>query len=414
MPRTAKGLTAAKVDKAGPGRYGDGAGLYLLVREPKNGGPPMRWWVFRWVRNGKMREMGLGAAWGRTAVSLVEARSKARSLYDVVRNGGDPLAEKAATKASQLVAAAKAVTFKTEAERYIAAQEPGWRNAKHAAQWASTLETYAYPVIGSVPVSDINVPLVLKVLEPIWSTKPETAGRVRGRIEAVLDAAKARGHSEGENPARWKGNLDHLLPARAKVKKPEHHAALPYTQIGAFMARLREQEGTAARALEFAILTAARTGEVIGATWKEIDLSEKIWIVPPARMKAGREHRVPLSERAIEIIGWENAGYVFSSVSPDQPLSNMALLMLLRRMGQSDVTVHGFRSAFRDWAAERTNYPSEVAEMALAHTVGDKVEAAYRRGDLFEKRRLLANDWAKFCATPERKGGNNIVPLRHA
>jgi integrase len=372
----------------------------------------MRWWVFRWVRNGKMREAGLGSAWGRTAVGLADARIKARKLYDIVRDGGDPLAEKAAAKASALAAAGKAVTFRQEAERYIAAQEAGWRNAKHAAQWSSTLETYAYEEIGKLPVSAIETGHVIKVLEPIWSTKPETASRLRGRIEAVLDAAKARGYREGENPARWKGNLAHLLPARAKVKKPEHHAALPFGEVGAFMVKLRKQDGTAARALEFAILTAARTGEVIGATWTEVNLRDKMWIVPPGRMKGGREHRVPLSPRALEIVGKAHNGFVFPGAGLDQPLSNMALLMLLRRMGQGDVTVHGFRSAFRDWAAERTNFPSEVAEMALAHTVGDKVEAAYRRGDLFEKRRLLANDWAKFCATSDRKGGNNVVSIR--
>jgi integrase len=408
VPRTAKGLTAAKVAKAGPGRYGDGAGLYLVVR-----GPTQRFWVFRYVRNGRMREMGLGGAAGRTGVSLVEAREKAHDLYKIHRAGRDPLAEKAAAKAFQLVAAGKAVTFKAEAERYIAAQEAGWRNAKHAAQWSSTLETYAYPVIGPLPVSAIDVGLVLKCLEPIWSSKPETASRVRGRIEAVLDASRARGNREGENPAMWKGNLDHLLPARGKVKKPEHHAALPFARIGSFMAALRKQEGTAARALEFAILTAARTGEVIGATWAEINLRGKVWIVPAGRMKGGREHRVPLCPRALEIIGEAYDGYVFSGGRPDQPLSNMALLMLLRRMKHSDVTVHGFRSAFRDWAAERTNYPSEVAEMALAHAVGDKVEAAYRRGDLFEKRRALADAWAKYCSAPP-VGGGVVTPLRRA
>ncbi len=412
MPRMAKGLTAAFVTKAKPGRYGDGAGLYLLVREPKAGGPPMRWWVFRWVRNGKMREAGLGSAWGRTAVGLADARIKARKLYDIVRDGGDPLAEKAAAKASALAAAGKAVTFRQEAERYIAAQEAGWRNAKHAAQWSATLETYAYEEIGNLPVSAIETGHVIKVLEPIWSTKPETASRLRGRIEAVLDAAKARGYREGENPARWKGNLAHLLPARTKVKKPEHHAALPYAEVGAFMVKLRKQEGTAARALEFAILTAGRTGEVLGATWAEINLRDKVWIVPGGRMKGGREHRVPLCARAIEVLGKAHDGFLFPGANSDQPLSNMALLMLLRRMEQRDITVHGFRSAFRDWAAERTNFPSEVAEMALAHAVGDKVEAAYRRGDLFEKRRRLSSEWARFCATPQQAASNNVTRLR--
>jgi integrase len=405
MPRIATPLSAAFIAKAKPGRYADGANLYLLVR-----GLALKWWVFRYRRNGRMREAGLGAAAGPTAVSLKDARIKARKLFDLHRDGHDPIDLKRASKAAALVAAAKAVNFKTEAERFIASQEAGWRNAKHAAQWSSTLETYAYPALGSLPVSAVDVNLVLKVLEPIWSTKPETAGRVRGRIEAVLDAAKARGLREGENPARWKGNLDHLLPARSKVKKLEHHAALPYSQISTFMTELRKMEGIASRALEFAILTAARTGEVLGATWSEINLHEKVWIVPAGRMKGGREHRVPLSPLALEIIGKARKGFLFPGAGPDQPLSNMALLMLLRRMGHGDTTVHGFRSTFRDWASERTNYPTEVAEMALAHAVGDKVEAAYRRGDLFEKRRRLANDWARFCAMPEQKG--SVVQLR--
>ncbi|MEA2911103.1 MAG: hypothetical protein QOJ15_3184 [Bradyrhizobium sp.] len=407
MPRIATPLSAAFITKAKPGRYADGANLYLLVR-----GPALKWWVFRYRRNGRMREAGLGAAAGPTAVSLKDARIKARKLFDLHRDGHDPIDLKKASKAAALVTAAKAVSFKMEAERYIASQEAGWRNAKHAAQWSSTLETYAYPVLGSLPASAVDVNLMLKVLEPIWSTKPETAGRVRGRIEAVLDAAKARGLREGENPARWKGNLDHLLPARGKVKKTEHHAALPYSQIGTFMAALRKQEGMAARALEFTILTVARTGEAIGSAPTEINLREKVWIVPAERMKGGREHRVPLCPRALEIVSNATGDYVFPGANTDQPLSNMALLMLLRRMKYDNITVHGFRSTFRDWASERTNYPSEVAEMALAHAVGDKVEAAYRRGDLFEKRRRLANDWARFCAMPEQKG--SVVQLRRA
>lgn len=273
---------------------------------------------------------------------------------------------------------------------------PGRRkNKKHAGQWQQTLEDYVYPIFGSLPVLAIDTVLVMKAIEPIWTTKPETASRVRGRIESVLDWATARGYRSGENSARWKGHLENLLPKRSKVARVEHHAALPYAELPGFMAELRQQNGIAARALEFAILTAARTGEVIGATWAEIDFEARLWTVPAGRMKAGRDHRVPLSEAAMAILrllhGARTGDRVF-------PISNMAMLMLLRRMGRGDLTAHGFRSTFSDWCAEQTNTPSEVREMALAHTVGDKVEAAYRRGDMFDKRRHLAEAWARYCA----------------
>jgi integrase len=291
-----------------------------------------------------------------------------------------------------------------------------WRNEKHRAQWKNTLGTYAYSVIGDLPVASIDTTLVMKIIEPLWSAKPETASRLRGRIETVLDWAKVRGYRNNENPARWRGHLDHLLPAKSKVRAVEHHTALPYEQINTFMHQLREREGTAARALEFAVLTASRTGEVIGARWSEIDLAGKVWTVPASRMKAGREHRVPLSTRAMEVlkgIGQDETDcFVVAGGKPDCPLSNMAMLTVLRRMGREDLTVHGFRSTFRDWAAERTNYPSEGAEMALAHVVGGKVEAEYRRGDFFEKRRRLMAARAAFCATPKQKNENNITPLR--
>ena len=313
--------------------------------------------------------------------------------------------------------AAKAMTFRDCAARYIASHRAGWRNPKHAAQWEATLATYAGPVMGGLSVQAIDTALVLKVLEPIWTTKPETAGRVRGRIESVLDWAKVRGYRAGENPARWRGHLDKLLPARSKVRRVEHHAALPYAELPGFLMSLRDQEGIAARALEFAIVTAARTGEVIGARWSEIDLLEKIWTVPPGRMKAGKEHRVPLSARALAILEemqphrHAEDSFVFPGAKLGRPLSNMAFLMLLRRMGRDDLTAHGFRSSFRDWAAERTNFPSEVAEMALAHMVGSKVEAAYRRGDLFEKRSRLMAAWATFCNEPEQKAQSNVAFL---
>jgi integrase len=283
----------------------------------------------------------------------------------------------------------------------------GWRNPKHAAQWEATLATYADPIIGRLPLQSIDMALVLKVLEPIWSSKPETAGRLRGRIEAVLDWSKVHGYREGDNPARWRGHLDVILPARSKVSKVKHHAAMPYKFVPKFLTELHGQEGIAARTLEFAILTAARTGEALGAQWSEFNLRETIWVVPKERMKANVEHRVPLSTPALSILeqmlerAGDPDGFVFFGGKADKPLSNMSLLMTLRRMGRDGLTAHGFRSSFRDWCSERTNVPAAVAELALAHTVGDKTIAAYSRSDLFERRRRLMNQWATFCNTEE-------------
>jgi integrase len=350
--------------------------------------------------HGQAREMGLGPL---HIVTLAEAREKAREARRLRHEGIDPIEARKAKQAEERLAAATAMTFQECAERYIEAHKPGWKNPKHAKQWPSTLETYVYPVFGSLPVQAIDVGLVMKVLEPIWQTKPETASRVRGRIEAVLDWAKARGYRNGENPAQWRGHLENLLPARSKVRKVEHHPALPYPEMADFIACLLKQDGIAARALEFLILTATRTNELIGARWEEFDLTKKVWTIPGERMKAGKEHRVPLSGRALEIIAEMQADrvndhpFVFPGGRPEKPLSNMAMLKLLGRMGRDDLTAHGFRSSFRDWAAEVTLFPSEVVEMALAHTVGDKVEAAYRRGDLFEKRRELMEAWARYC-----------------
>jgi integrase len=306
------------------------------------------------------------------------------------------------------------MTFRQCAEAYIEAHRPSWKNAKHAAQWPSTLETYVYPVFGDSPVQAVDVGLIMRVLEPIWKTKTETASRLRGRIESILDWAAARGFRQGDNPARWRGHLRHLLPPRSRVQKVKHHAALPYREIGTFMKLLREQEGTSALALEFLILTMARTGEVIGATWEEIDLSAGIWTIPAVRMKAGKEHRVPLSEPALAILRRLETGkqgkFVFPGGKPGKALFNRAMFMLLGRLGRSDLTVHGFRSTFRDWAAESTNFPREVAEQALAHSLQDKVEAAYRRGDMFEKRRGLMKAWAGFCSVQE--AGNVVVLAR--
>jgi integrase len=409
-------LTALAVERRAknPGIYGDGGGLYLLVgsKRPGHGGTCS--WVFRYMRHGKAHSMGLGRYPDR---SLAEARERAMAARRLLIDGIDPIEQRGAISAQAELEAAKAVTFKDSAEGYIAAHQAGWRNAKHAYQWRATLATYAFPLIGALPVAAIDTGLMMKVLEPIWTAKPETATRLRGRVEAILDWARVRGYRAGENPARWRGHLENLLPSKGKVQKVKHHAALPFDSLPGFMAALRQQQGIAAHALEFAILTAARTGEVIGATWAEINLVEKMWIVPGERMKAGREHRVPLSARAVLVLqdmaalreNREPTEFVFPGAKRSKPLSNMAMLALLRRMGHRDLTAHGFRSTFRDWGAERTNFPSEVAEMALAHAVGDKVEAAYRRGDLFEKRRALMDQWATVCGMPATDGGSSAL-----
>jgi integrase len=349
---------------------------------------------------GRSREMGLGPV---HAIPLADARKRAAECRRMRFDGVDPIEARRAECEQRKLDAAKSMTFDACAAAYIDAHKAGWRNAKHIDQWSTTLATYAGPVFGSLPVQAVDVGLVMKALEPIWQTKSETASRLRGRIEAVLDWATVRGYRKGDNPARWRGHLDKLLPARSKVQKVEHHPALPYDELADFIAMLRSQEGIAARALEFLILTATRTGEVIGARWDEVDLGEKIWVVPAARMKAGREHRVPLSAAAAGILEEmkkiREGDFVFPGGKRGKPLSNMAMLAVLKRVDRSDLTNHGFRSSFRDWAAERTNFPREVAEMALAHTVGDKVEAAYRRGDLFQKRRQMMDGWAKFCVT---------------
>ncbi|CCD86706.1 putative phage integrase [Bradyrhizobium sp. ORS 285] len=390
-------LTALKVTKVKkPGMYADGAGLYLQVTGDGEN-TPAKSWIFRFTLRGRSREMGLGSF---SIFGLGEARAKAAEYRRQVYEGIDPIEARRAQRAQAELEAAAALTFKECTKQYLAAHSAGWRNAKHAAQWSSTLETYAEPVVGSLSVHSIDTALVMKIIEPLWSKKPETASRLRGRIEAVLDWATVRGFRQGENPARWRGHLDKLLPARAKVRKVKHHAALPYDELPAFMTALRAQDGVAARALEFLILTAARTGEVIGARPEEI--KDNFWTVPAGRMKASKEHRVPLSAAALAIVEKlrkeQGGAYLFPGGKRDNPLSNMAMLALLDRMGRSDLTAHGFRSTFRDWAAERTNYPNEVVEMALAHTINSKVEAAYRRGDLFEKRKSLMSDWATFCA----------------
>ena len=393
-----------------PGAHADGGNLYLRVAG-QNAGK----WTLRYMLGGRSREMGLGAydADGKAGLTLAQAREAAEAHRAVLRLGLDPIAERerkaaeAEAEAARIAAeaAAKARIFKDVAAQYIAAHAAGWRNAKHRAQWAATLDAYAYPTIGDRPVDGISTEDVLECLQPIWTKKPETASRVRGRIEAIIDYAMARGWRSAPNPARWRGHLANLLPRRSKVSRVTHHAALPWQHMADFMAALRKQGGTAARALEFCILTATRTGETIGARWSEIDVDAAVWTVPGERMKAAKEHRVPLSDAALAVLAAmsplrprEGDGFVFPGAAESRPLSSMAMLMLLRRMKRADLTVHGFRSAFRDWAEEATSTPHAVAEAALAHTIGDKVEAAYRRGDLFAKRAKLMADWAAFCA----------------
>jgi len=373
--------------------YADGRGLYLQVSK---GGTSS--WIYRFKMKGTKngRYMGLGPV---HTISLSDARELATEARKLVKMGIDPIDARDAHQALKLFEAAKGISFKSAAEQYINSHKAGWKNPKHIAQWGSTLATYVYPVIGNLSVQAIDVGLVMKALEPIWTSKPETAARVRGRIENILDWATARDYRDGDNPARWKGHLENLLPARGKVQTVRHHPAMPYEDVSEFMTKLRQHDGVSARAFEFLILTAARTGEVIGAKPEEFDLKAGVWTVPAERMKMNKEHRIPLSSRAVEIVReLTGAGdYIFPGARNGKSLSNMAMLMQLKRMGYSKFTVHGFRSTIRDWAAEQTNYPREVAEAMLAHRIEDKVEAAYRRSDLFDKRRQLMTDWENYC-----------------
>lgn len=376
-----------------PGLYADGLGLYLQV-----GAGNAKSWIYRYRSNGRLRDMGLGPL---HTVSLAEARRLAEDLRVKRQNKIDPLAERQLVTKLAEPAPVKVITFEQCAMEYVAAHASGWKNAKHAAQWTATLETYVYPVFKTKSVADIDVDLVMKVLQPIWNQKTETASRVRGRIERILDWARVKNLRSGDNPARWQGHLSFLLSPRNKVAKVVHHAALPIGETPAFMVRLRSEDSVTARALEFCILTATRTSETLEMKWDELDLENLLWTIPAERMKAAREHRIPLSTRALAILmdmqKLRFSDYVFPGLRRNRPLSNSALGMALERHGQPNVTAHGFRSTFRDWAAERTDFANEVVEMALAHTISNKVEAAYRRGDLFEKRRNLAQAWADFC-----------------
>lgn len=416
-------ITVSRVKKAG--RYPDGGGLYLRV-SPSG----VKSWGFRYMRHGKAREMGLGPI---HVLSLADAREKAADCRKLLKAGIDPLGARNTEQAKQRLEDARAQTFKQCAEAYIEDHKAGWRNVKHAAQWKSSLESYVYPLIGELPVQDIDVRLVLKVLEQkrgarhrkdgakglkFWEATPETANRVRNRMESILDWATAREFRKGENPARWRGHLDNLLPRRSKLKAVRHHAALPYSQVNDFIRSIRQQVGIGVDAFEFLILTAARTGEVLGARWNEIDLTNKVWTIPANRIKSGRNHRVPLSARTLEIIKSLDKpkspnDLLFAGRNKSKPLSKMGLLSLLNRIDRRDITVHGFRSSFRDWCAEQTAYPREVAESALAHISGDKVELAYRRSDLFDKRRHLMDAWARYCNDkPTKADVANIASFR--
>lgn len=404
MGRTLNRLKSKQIDVLGPGRHADGGGLYL--DRDQHGRSR---WIFMWSRGGKRREMGLGAA-GKDGVSLAAARERAARARDALSKGIDPIEARDAEAAKPI----DVPTFGQMSDEYVDAQAPQWRNPKHIEQWKMTLRVYAAP-LREIPVDKIGTTAVLAALQPIWLKKPETASRLRGRIERVLAAAKVRGYRDGENPAAWRHNLEHLLPARKKLTRG-HHAALHFKEVPAFVAGLRERTGIAPLALEFLILTAARSGEVLGATWAEIDLDAKVWTVPPQRMKAGREHRVPLTGRALTILksvrplatssDWRTAP-LFPGQNAGRPVSAMALSNLMGRMGCA-ATVHGFRSSFRDWAGEVSTHPREVAEAALAHTVGDATERAYRRGDALEKRRRLMDAWAKHVTSVHTV---NVIPF---
>jgi integrase len=391
-------LTVSKLKK--PGFYLDGDGLYLRVSPVGT-----KSWTFRYRMNGRKtpRDMGLGSL---ADVSLAEARELAYGARKLIAGGTDPIEAKRESRANLALERANTITFKDATNAYIEAHSASWRNPKHAQQWPNSMEAYVYPTMGILPVGKVDVNHVINVLEPIWTKKPETASRVRGRVEAVLDWAKARGYRTGENPARWRGHLENLMPKPEKLARVRHYPALPYGEIGAFMEELKGQEGIAAMALRFLILTAARTSEVTGARWSEIDLGNRMWTVPAERIKTCKEHRVPLSVPALSILRKVKGdgkskpdAFVFPGGRINKPLSNNAMLALMKRMKREKITAHGFRSTFRDWCSEQTNCSRDVAETALAHAIDNKVEAAYRRGDLIEKRALLMEDWAIFCGT---------------
>lgn len=409
MPPKAQELAPLTINRLkAPGMHAVGgvAGLYLQIT-----GTGARSWVLRASVAGKRRDMGLG---GFPDVTIAQARENARTARDQIQKGIDPIEQRRQARSALAASRAAAKTFEDCVTDFMEARQSEWRNPKHRQQWQNTLDTYAAPIMGKLLVADVALPHVMKVLEPIWATKTETATRVRGRIEQVLDWATVRGYRAGENPARWKGHLDHLLAKPRKIAKVEHHAAVPVDAVAAFLVGLRAMDGMGARALEFAILTAARSGEVRGAVWSEFDLKAKVWTVPGERMKGKVEHRVPLSTQAIELLDKlersEDTEVVFPGVK-GQVLSDMTLSAVMRRM-KVDAVPHGFRSTFRDWAAERTNFPRDLAEMALAHVIESKVEAAYRRGDMLAKRLKMMQAWADYCDTIPKAG--NVVSMKAA
>ena len=399
MARGINRLSAREVETAkNSGLIADGGGLYLQIS--KSGAKS---WLYKFMLNGRSREMGLGSL---KAISLADVREKAALCRAALTDGIDPIEARKSDRNRGSVADQKSITFADAADAYIATHESGWKNAKHATQWQNTLAVDAYPVAGRLLVSDIDTEVVMRILRPIWALKPETAGRLRARIERILDWATVSGFREGQNPAQWRGHLENLLPAKSRIHSVKHHPAMPYQEIGGFILQLRGQDGVAAQALEFLIYTAARTSEVRGALWTEFDLDLGIWTIPGPRTKVGKEHRIPLPERSLQIVkGFHRnatGDFVFPGGKSRKGLSDMALLSVLRRLEIKE-TVHGFRSSFRDWAADQTQFPREVAEQALAHAIGNKVEAAYLRSDLFEKRRYLMNLWATYLDTPKGK-----------
>jgi len=394
MTRTLNRLSSPDLKKKKPGMYADGGGLYLRVAE---GGSKQ--WIFRYTVNGRLRDMGIGPT---HTLTLAEARDEATAARKLRLKEIDPIEHRHAQRAAVAAEAAKAKTFRQCAEGYIKDNEAEWTNQKHRREWAITLSRYVYPVLGELPVAVIDTPLVLKVIKPLWARVPETASRVRGRIESVLGWATVHHYRSGDNPARWQNHLEQALPARAKLAKKKHHAALPFVQAGGFMAKVRQDTRVSARCLEFIVLTAARVSEANVATWNEIDFENRLWTVPADRMKADKEHRVPLSNAAIAVLKamWaiRHSDYIFPGQRNAHAVGANSVLRFAKEAAGIDITTHGLRSTFRDWAAECTTFPREVAEMALAHTIPDAVEAAYRRGDLFDKRRKLMQAWADYCA----------------
>ena len=418
MARVIGKLTTLAIGRAKKkGLYGDGGGLWLQV-----GATGSKSWLFRFVVNGKAHGMGLGAL---NAVTLAEARLKATDCRKLLAAGFDPLDAKKEKQVQSRLAAAKGTTFEACAKAYIEAHKASWKDALYAKKWDQSLAKYVYPVMGRLPVQIVDTTLIMKVLEPVWQKKTTAAKRLRSRIECILDWAKVREYRQGDNPARWRGHLENLLANPSKLIKVKHFAALSYAKINGFLQSLERMGGLGAQALKLLIFTACRSNEVFSATWDEIDFENKVWTIPAERMKTGKEHRVPLTAPALAILkerrregqtlgdnDAEPSPYVFSSPSGEGCISNEIMLAVLKRMKRFDITVHGFRSSFRDWAAEQTNFTREVAEAALAHTVGNQVEAAYRRSDLFEKRRLMMEKWARYCQQVPAEGRSKVLEMK--